>query len=71
MRFALCAFVLLLAGCSAAPQDPCSRRCTHMYDSCMDAGANITNPSQLDLLSGQCENASNACVRACRQDMGQ
>lgn len=70
MRLVLCAFLLVLAACSSAPQDPCARRCVHMYDSCMDAGAAITNPSQLDLLAGQCEAANNACVRACRQDAG-
>lgn len=66
MRYLLA--LLLIAGCAAAPQDPCARQCNHVYNSCMDAGSISQNPMAQERVGAQCNAAYQSCVRACRQE---
>lgn len=68
MRSIFLLALFLLSACAAAPQDPCTRQCNPVYDSCMDAGSRLVSSHAIEMLEAQCEAGQNACVRACRQD---
>lgn len=60
--------IFILTACAATPGDPCTQQCNPVFDSCMDAGANMRSTHALEMLEAQCAAGQQACVNACRQD---